>query len=221
MSIRDWAKNEVDLAISKSQNYYYISCLESALKMFNKICDVDDEDGHSGASMSIVKDVLIRFLDHMPLTEITEEDFKDVIPCYPDFDNLTFQCPRYTALFKTEKSDGTVTYDDVNRSYCKDINTGITFHSSMFSKYVDKNFPITLPYFPSTNKFVIYCEDFLYDKDFWDFDTTALYNVKKPDGTLIEVNKFYKEVKYPQDKDSKWVEITKEEFDERKANKVR
>ena len=79
MSMIDWAKREVELACKrenpnrKDGEFDYIcACYESALKAYECLCD----DGHSGMSFGITKNILIRLMNDVPLTPITDEDFK-------------------------------------------------------------------------------------------------------------------------------------------------
>lgn len=155
MSMTEWAENEVKLACKKENPDwdgksfdYGCSCYGSALKAYKSFM----EDGHSGFSFSVTKSILKRLLDELPLTPIedTEENWNDIT--LPDEDGtVTYQCVRKSSLFKDVKKDGSVSYHDNNRCYCQEIDDPKdTYTNGVASKFVDKLFPITMPYYPST-----------------------------------------------------------------------
>ena len=148
----DWAKKEVEIACKKENPNrkegefdYGCACYTSALKAFESLCN----DGHSGFSIKMTQAILDRLLDGKPLTPIEDTD---------DIWNervrgkgcpKTYQCKRMSSLFKHVYDDGTVKYDDVNRSYCIDINNrNHTYSSSLVRRIIDEMFPITMPYMP-------------------------------------------------------------------------
>ena len=73
---KSWAENEIDIACKKinkdfgEQSYDY-ACFQSALKAYKTL----ENDGHSGLSWNIITNILIRLMDRLPLTKITDEDF--------------------------------------------------------------------------------------------------------------------------------------------------
>ena len=75
MNMIDWAKHEVELACKrenpvgeKNEWDYGCACYESALKAFEILCN----DGHSGFSWSITKNILIRLMNNLPLTPLLQ-----------------------------------------------------------------------------------------------------------------------------------------------------
>ena len=71
----EWAENEIRIALARENEndsfYEYIkACHESALKAYESLL----EDGHSGMSISITKNVLNRLIEHKPLTPIEDTD---------------------------------------------------------------------------------------------------------------------------------------------------
>ena len=79
MNMSDWAKKEVELAkiieakdLKEGEFDYGGACYDSALKAFNSLT----EDGHSGMSIKIAKQILNRLIDGSPLTPI--EDREDI-----------------------------------------------------------------------------------------------------------------------------------------------
>lgn len=83
MKMSEWAEQECRIACKKENpnfNFesdefdYGCSCYKSALKAYKALCD----DGHSGYSFSVTKNILNRLMEGIPLTPITDEDFPKV-----------------------------------------------------------------------------------------------------------------------------------------------
>lgn len=219
-----WAEREVDIACKRERGDskteegewdYGCACYESALKAFNSLC----KDGHSGFSIGLTKQILVRLIEGKPLTPINDTD--DVWNNISDIsgikgEEVNYQCKRMSSLFKYVYADGTVKYTDVDRYYCKDINTGNTYRFGFVGNLIEELFPITMPYIPEDKSIVAFCEDFLFDKESGgDFDTFAILYLRDPHGNNITVNKFFKE------ENDGLVEITEEEYNQRKVNAVK
>ncbi|UWO24065.1 hypothetical protein [Marvinbryantia formatexigens] len=219
-SMESWAEREVEIACERENPDrkpgkwdYGCACHESALKAFLSLL----EDGHSGLSISITKQILNRLIDGKPLTPI--EDTDDIWEfAYriglsegePGFS--AYQCKRMSSLFKTVYTNGTVKYEDNNRCCGVDVNSpDVSFHNKLITDVVDDMYPITMPYCPEDKPFVVYREDFLTDAKNGDYDTVAFLYLTKPDGERVEINRFFKE-----DKDGRMCEIGFEEFEERR-----
>lgn len=224
-SMLDWAKREVEIACEKENPNrkegefdYGCACYGSALKAFESLF----EDGHSGLSIKITQAILVRLLNGQPLTPIEDtDDIWDIRPRLSKDGLKIYQCKRMGSLFKNIYDDGTVRYDDVNRSYCVDIHDpDITYRFELVSRIIDEMFPITMPYMPG-DPIGVYCEDFLTDKKNAFFDTVGVfYALKTENGRQekIEINRFFKEPEGNKDggEDGKLIEISKEEYYERK-----
>ena len=210
-----WCDREAEIFMEKSNADDYAKlCLDSAIKAYKSLLG----DGHSGYSINVTKDFLLRLIDNMPLTPIEETDNwmklpetfnkRGAIECY--------QSTRYTSLFKNVYSDGSIVYNDTNRAICVDINNpNATYSSGLVSRILNDIFPITLPYYPISKKFKIYCEDFLSVKVpgvHNDFDTVGIFYVITPIGDKININRFFKE------KDDSMEEISLIEYTNRKKN---
>lgn len=222
----DWAKREVEIACKKENSNrkegefdYGCSCYESALKAFESLL----EDGHSGFSIKMTQAILIRLLYGQPLTPIEDaEDIWNVCSFSEDEKGVdVYQCKRMSSLFKHIYFDGTVKYYDVDNSYCVDINDpSNTYSSSLVRKLIDEMFPIKMPYMPG-KPITVYCEDFLTDKRHRHFDTVGVfYALKTENGKQekIEINRFFREPEG--DEEGWWIEISKEEYEERKTRKI-
>ena len=220
MSTYTWAEQECRLACKKENpNFdfdsndfdYGCSCYKSALKAYKSL--IDDE--HSGMSFSFTRDILERLMRHEPLTPITDDDFEGGNLVYDDADLASMglkseiQCPRMSSLFRKETVDGKVTYCDVNRAYCVNVETpSDTFSCVRETNIVDEMFPIKMPYLPEKEEYKVYVQTFLTDKKNGDFDTQGILYLTTPEGKRIDINRYYTE------KAGKMVEISKDEYDE-------
>lgn len=194
MSMKDWAKREVDLICEKSNedSWYYSECCKSALKAYNELC----QDGHSGMSISITKSILNNLIDGKPLSPIEDipEVWNDVTSFYEDSNYIAeYQCKRMSSLFKRVNKDGTTIYSDVNRIICQDVGSMATYTSGSVSKIINELYPITMPY--SGERIDVYCETFLVDEKNGDFDTKGILYAMLPGGKKVEINRYMHEVK--------------------------
>lgn len=225
MNMLDWARQEVEIACRKENPNkkeeefdYGCACYGSALKAFESLCG----DGHSGFSIKMTQSILNRLIDGQPLTPIEgTDDIWDACP-WPDSDgSKVYQCKRMFSLFKYVYPNGTVKYTDNNRSYCVDINNPRSaYGSGLGSRVIDEMFPIVMPYMPG-KPIKVYCEDFLTDIKNGDFDTVGIFYAIKTENDKqkkVEINRFFREPEG--DEEGKWIEISKEEYEERKSRKL-
>lgn len=215
MSMKDWAKREVEIACKRENPNrkegefdYGCACYESALKAFNSLC----EDGHSGFSIGLTKNILDRLIDGKPLTPI--EDTDDIWRYSFDREDGTkvYQCKRMGALFKHVHPDGSVSYSSNDRFIKVDINSDTTWHSGWIDEIMTEVVgPITMPYMPETKPYYVYCEDFLYDPKNGDYDTVGLLYYITPDGERKDLDIYLAE------KENEMARISKDEYNERKV----
>ena len=222
--ILDWAKREVEIACKKEKPNrkkgefdYGCACYVSALKAFESLT----EDGHSGYSIGITKNILNRLIDGMPLTPIEDTDGIWNMSYTNDNGEMVYQCNRMSALFKTVHSDGSVDYSSNDHCYCIDINNPkITYYLGLVKRIIHKMFPIAMPYMPG-KPIKVFCEDFLTDKNNGDFDTVGVFYALKEENRepiRIEINRFFRE---PKDNEKgNLIEISKEEYYERKNRQI-
>lgn len=197
MSMSEWAKHEVAIACKREapdrkdgEWDYGCSCYESALKAYLSLMD----DEHSGASFGFTAAILKRLLESKPLTPI--EDTPDVwneITSRAEDGTITYQCSRMSSLFKDVSPDGSVTYTDVGRYYCKDVESGCTYTCGLESRLLDELHPICMPYFPQLGRWEFTTKELLTDRANGDFDTKAILTLKSPDGTVEQINRYYAE----------------------------
>lgn len=212
MSMSTWAENEVRIACERENPNrkegefdYGCACYESALKAFKCLM----EDGHSGMSIGITRQILNRLLLSQPLTPI--EDADDIWTRRTVEENVcTYQCKRMSSLFKYKYYDGSVKYTDVDRIACYNVDSpNIPYHFGVITRLIDEMFPITMPYVPSEKPFKVYTKEFLIDPKNGDFDMVAVFEVIKPDGERVEINRLFGET------EDGWAEIPFEEFEEK------
>lgn len=218
MDMLNWAENEIDIACKReragSDNKdgwdYGVACYESALKAFKSLM----EDEHSGFSIGITKNILVRLIEGKPLTPI--EDVPIVWTEVPYLGRQkgerVYQCKRMSSLFKYVCPDGIVEYSDNGRVICANVNNpDVSFTTKVARDIIDKMFPITMPYAPKTKPYKVIMEDFLTDPANGDYDTQGVLYTIDPDGNRIEINRYFAEI------NRKFVEITPEMYFERKA----
>lgn len=211
MSMTDWARSEVEFireAFKKDDDIkdYAMACYETALKAFETVC----EAGLTGFQVPIVKQIFDALIDGRPLSKLEESpDIWSDKLMSPEEKGKKFQCIRKSSLFKTIHEDGSVSYSDVDRVTVHKVITGTYWHSGFITRMIDEMFPITFPYCPPKNKYVVYVREYLTDRKNGDFDTLYVMSVTCPDGKIVGIHKFYK------DFESDLAEIEREEFDER------
>lgn len=218
MSMREWAKREVEIACKRERGDdsnddewdYGCACYESALKAYESLL----EDGHSGMSIGITKQILNRLIDGKPLTPIEDHDdiWNDV--SYDITLKKSYQCKRMSSLFKDVYPDGTVKYHDVNRFVCVDVHDKTNhYNSGLVKRIMHELLPITMPYYPGPTIEVI-CEEFLTDERNGDYDTVGVLYYILPDGTSEPIDRYFKEGT------DDWEEISLEEYINRKSRKI-
>lgn len=180
MTMTELAKREIEL-FKEKQDMYGQMCADSAFRAFMSMA----KDSHSGFSWDVTAGILIRLLNGLPLTPITDDDFLDQEgliqedPKYLKECGLksSLACKRLCSIFRNETLDGKVSYTDVDRVVCYDEeNPRVSFTCGTGTKLVDKMFPITMPYYPTLTKYIVIFKD---EKPIW---------VKMPDGEKIMVN---------------------------------
>ena len=217
MNMYEWAKKEVEIACKKENPErkdgefdYGCACYQSALKAFKSLT----EDGHSGMSIGITKNILNRMIDCKPLTPIEDtEDIWRYVYDRKETGAKVYQCTRMSSLFKDVYPDGSIKYSDNDRYVKIDINNpNVSWHSSFIRRIGDEMFPITMPYIPATTPYKFFGEDFLTDRKNGDFDTVGIYYVIAPDGERVDVNRYFKD----SETDSGFEEIDVDEYKARK-----
>lgn len=214
MSMYDWARQEVQLAKAKlkrnenDEAQYMIACYDSALRAYEKLIN----DGHTGTSFAITRDILEKLMHVIPLTPVEDKEimWEHV---YDHENEAIFQHKRMPSLFKmVNKKTGAVKFSDNNRVLCKNLldTDSAYFYNGFISRVIDGMFPIEFPYMPTKEKYIVYVTEFLTDPANGDFDTMNLVSVKLPNGDARSINLYYKE------ENGRWVQITQDEWIGRK-----
>lgn len=200
MDMKDWAKREIEIACKRERGNapesewdYGCACYKSAYKAFLSLL----EDEHSGMSIAFTRSILNYLITGKPLTPI--EDTPDIwteVPYYGEDGAIEFQCNRMSSLFKYIYPDGRIRYSDIERIECvdRDHPNGARFHNGFIFNLIDEMFPIEMPYCPDIKPFLVYRSDFLFDPENGDYDTMAIWHVEKPDGSKVEIDRYFAEI---------------------------
>ena len=190
MDMRDWAKNEVSIATEHNCDDYYKECCKAALTIYDMLLN----QNHSGHSIGVTLNILNRLVDMRCLSPI--EDTEDVWE-FVRYDSKNqceeYQCKRMSSLFKKVYDNGTVTYSDVNRVTFIDTSSENTaWHNGICDNYVNENYPITFPYYP-TGKYKIYgrtstIKDGKEYKECGKYNTLYLDYLILPDEKRVDLN---------------------------------
>lgn len=217
MSLKEWAYREIEIACKREnpdrkegEFDYGCACYESALKAFNSLL----EDGHSGMSIGLTKNILNRLIDGKPLTPI--EDTDDVWEFSYEKDGVEkHQCSRMSSLFKDVYPDGTVKYRDIDRFNCYEIGSDVPFHNGFIIRITEETVgEITMPYMPSDKPIKIYISEALVDPKNGDYDTLAILYCVYPDGREYRIDRYFKEV------ENRFKEIDEHEWHERVDKRI-
>lgn len=215
--MKSWAEREIELAIrdeyenakQSGDSEYDIACYKSALKAYKSLAG----DNHSGLSIMVTKAILNRLINHKPLTPITDDcEYWARKNSLDGDDYICYQNDRMPSLFKYVFEDGSVKFTDLDRVMVHPIcNPEVAYGTRTALNIIDEMFPIEMPYWPG-DEFKMYCEEFLCNPANGDFDTVG-YLCASHANKRIEINRFFKE----DENTPKLVEITKDEYEERKA----
>lgn len=217
MSMYEWAKKEIFLAIkelkkkgSNDDTAYMNLCYLSALDAFQCLM----KTGHSGMSINVTKQVLNRLIEGCPLTPLTDDDF--VLSNEFSDGTICYQNARMSSLFKYVYPDGKTSYRDSDRIKVFDIDSpNCLYYSPLVADIIDEMFPITMPYLPTSNKYMVACDTFLTDEANGDFDTKGISYVITPEGEKIAIERYFAKI------DKKFVEIDKDEYIVRKNMRLK
>lgn len=200
MSLVDWAENEIKLKKefegkeAGGWTPYVNGCLDSALKAYKSLCD----DGHSGMSFSITRQILECLMHDIPLTPIEDipESWGDSYGFGENDKRKHFQCVRRSSLFKDINADGTATYHDNNNDVLEEMKLSDGHISCLGSgrttiilkHYCPEALEIKFPYIPPRQPWRVRVSE-EYDGPS-DLDVCYLAYIKKPNGEFIDINKF-------------------------------
>ena len=219
MSMQTWAEKEIEIAKARERADndtdscgwdYGCACYDSAYKAFKSLMN----DGHSGFSIGLTKNILNRLIEGKPLTPIedTPDVWNDCVDRQKGY--VSYQCGRMSALFKYVYDDGIVKYKDIDSNYAVNVDSDVSYHSGLVQRIMDELYPVTMPYCPPSKPTKFVCEEFLTDRKNGDFDTVGVLYCVRPDGEKVEINRFFQEAEHG------WDEINESEYNKRKDKKI-
>lgn len=177
----------------------------------DKVFKIIETAGHTKEELTQMVDTLTRLVDWKPLFPIQEDEVDD--DGYEMNGQKIYNYERYSGLFKRVYPDGRVEYGDVHMAVGVNIDNKLGYHSGLIDRVAQEIHPIEFPYLPPTIPYKVYVEEFLVNPKYGDYDTIGFFYMIEPDGTRVEINRFFKEDGF------EFVEITKEEYEERKKNR--
>lgn len=220
-NVLEWAKREIEIACEKRKSGefdYGCACYESVLKAFKSLYN----DNHSGFSIKITQSILNRLIDGKPLTPIDDVDDIWCASLQEPDGSIVYQCNRMSSLFKTINSDGTVTYDDINRVICIDAGDGKNiYHLGLVRDVINDMFPITMPYTPKES-IEVYTEDFLWSEVNGDFDTIGILYALRTNGEkreYVDIDRYFRTPELGEQ--GYWIEIDEKEYRKRRYESMK
>ena len=209
-----WVENEIKIFCSEFNRYPNEWKNDPKIKYINKAlrtCYIL----HGAAELGVNTESLIEAIDRLakgkPLTPIVDVD--DVwFDGIKDPDGSIKQCcKRMDTLYKIIYPNGLIRYIDTGRIVGVPIEyPNVQYYNGVVTRIIDEMFPIVMPYYPATEPYKVYTEDFLVDPKNGDFDTKGLFYVVTPTGERIEINRYFKS------SNGSMEEITEKEYLERK-----
>lgn len=209
----EWAEKEIEIACKrenpnkkKGEFDYGCAYYESALKALKSL----EEDGHSGFSISITKNILNRLIEWKPLTPINGDEDEWKFSYYNEKNKYyCYQNKRMSSLFKDVYEDGTIKYSDNNRVIMVDVdNPQVSWHNGFVRKIAEEYIEeIEMPYMPLDKPYVVYCKELLTNEKNGDFDTIGILYYSAPGK-----NKKYKIDRYFKESENGFIEISYEEY---------
>ena len=137
----------------KSDTEYGTVCYLIALNTMIKLNKLQQDEGITGFQHSVIASILNTLIDDRVLTPIEDtDDVWELVEGFAGESEKTYQCKRYSALFKHVSSDNNVSYSAVGRFAYKEPN-GVCFNRGMLDRIAEKYFgEIKMPYLPEKTK---------------------------------------------------------------------
>lgn len=199
-SLQEWAKAETDLLIEESSEEAG-KLYSTAFSAFQTLASTVEED--PSINFGKLRDVMINLLFHQPLSPIEDvEESWELLNEDPEDTIKLYQCVRHSTLYKeVDETSESTRYIDTGRYVCVDVNCAKRcWTGGIGAKILEEMYPIKFPYTPCTPPIRVYMERFRYHEDpeeteWGDFDDTlAVTHIQLPDGELIEVFRFFKQM---------------------------
>lgn len=211
----EWAKREVELACEQdSRHEMIVNCYKSALKVYDILLN-DLVNGK--IDVQTTKNILTKLVDGTCLTPI--EDRKEDWVLLQKFEDISmFQNLRLPSLFKKVSLDEKIEkIYDTNRVMIEDFVTGNIYSSKLAENIIHEIFPIKFPYIPEENPFLVYAHKFNTATELVgdNYLTIGIFYCKKPDGTNIDIYRYFKLV------NGDYVKIDAKEYSYRSRNQLK
>ena len=209
---KEWANKEAEhvakyVTMKYGNNIPMTKCYETvvneAVKLFNELEDLQ----HTEESKVMIKRFLSRLIEDKPLSPIEDrDDMWDEVesPFEEDTGVEIYINKRLRTLFKRVDGDD-VSYHDGNRVTCINMLTGNNLTLSFVEDFIDRNYPIKFPYFP-TKKYIVKVKLFSHNGS----HVMSIHNVIDPDGKITYFSKYY-----ATNEKLEWKEITFHDFHNR------
>lgn len=185
MTMTEWAENEVKL-VCKDFNSYGGAPFDAALKAYKALMRC----GLTGFQYPYARDILEKLINEIPLSPITDEDFVNADGFDGSNGVKTAQCRRKYSLFRDETKDGKLSYHDVRRQFCVNVENPSDSFSSGISNFIDELFPITMPYMPIKGQYKVYVKTWLTDESHGDYDVHEVIGFEDPNGKWFDYHLF-------------------------------
>lgn len=199
----DWARKEVELfkaQMSSNESFndeeliFNLAGIEAGFEAFKKTHSVSETD--SDYSYYMAQRVYSLLDAWVPLTPLQDspEDWEDYDIFKMSDNESIYRHKRREGLFKHVSEDGSVKFEDLDRTVGIAYGHSYEFYSKRVNNIVDEKVPIVFPYEVLPNKYKVITVDFKYDlnEDKTDWDTQGFLYIVTPYKDIIPVNKFQK-----------------------------
>lgn len=180
-SYKDWAKNEVELAIKETETAYIQLAYEMAYEIASKFADCVWNKDVAGRIASYATQLICS----RPLTpyEDKEDQWKMI-----DDNGLIYEHKRCVSLLKMIDDNRNASYTDLNRLECIEVDTLKTYTDNNHERrLLDEMYPIKFPYLPIGHYTI-------YTLRFEEEDTKYImyHSIKLNDGTIMRLCRYFK-----------------------------
>ena len=221
----EWAKGEVEKAIAAEKRLtfdnqgdddtedlleisdYLCKPYEIALKAYMALAEGGEEFAFPAMQ------ILNRLMCGKPLATIYDVPETWNVGCVrPENGQTTYQCKRAPDIFKIVDVYGNVKYFDADRCECRNrAEPQHLYESELASDILDKLYPVTMPYYPSSEPFIFDCEEFPIEDSGPYTRMIAFYSLQTPNGETVTI-----ELYYAQKEDFTWATVPKDIFEQEK-----
>ena len=194
----EWAVREIGRAFEAGADEYCSREGQAALWAVRRFLrHFQEENGLESGQEAMIQlgEIVGKLIEGLPLTPITDapEEWRHFFDD-DDEDGRTFGCYqsiRYPSLFQYRYEDGEVVYSDVDRLVVRDVDEFGTpvnsYADGEVTDTLDGIEPITMPYTPEKDKYIIYIRNIHYGDG---LQTKVIVKIEK-DGVKMKVDDVY------------------------------